>query len=249
MPTCASESASGCRRPLTPDHHKLTCTPAQSRGSGRGARKAAPSPRFGCARNVASAVSDQDLVLEAQAWRHRATALLDASGLTRILGDHGRLVLSGAYAYDTMMSPDIDLHLIPDVFSRYTTVEILNVLIDQDWWNTLTFGDWVQDRFRAAAEGGVTRGYLLQLAGFFEGRRWKVDAWLLDPAKYPGDLWATRMAGMTAEQRLAVLRIKAARARGALRATGVAIYTAVLEHQIATPEAFVDWQRRASATP
>lgn len=192
---------------------------------------------------MASTLSGQDFALESQTWRRRATALIEASELTRILGNHGRLVLSGAYAYDTMMSPDIDLHLIPDVFSRHKAVEILNVLIDQDWWNTLTFGDWVQDRFRAAAEGSVTRGYFLRLAGFFEGDRWNVDAWLLDPAKYPGDMWAPRMAGITPEQRLAVLRIKAARARGALRATGVAIYTAVLEHEITTPEAFVEWQR------
>jgi hypothetical protein len=198
---------------------------------------------------VASAVSDQDLVTEAQAWKRRATALLDASGLTRLLGNHGRLVLSGAYAYDTMMSPDVDAHLIPDVFSRQKAVEILNILVDQDWWNTVTFGDWVQDRFQAAAEGRITRGYFLRLGGFFDGDRWNVDAWLLDPAKYPGDLWAPRMAGITPDERLAVLRIKAARARGALRASGVAIYTAVLDHQIATPEAFVDWQRRAQATP
>lgn len=193
---------------------------------------------------MASAVSDHDLLLEAQAWRRRATALLDTSGLTRILGDHGRLILSGACAYDTMMSPDIDLHLVPDVFSRDKAVEIVNVLIDQDWWNTLTLGDWVQDRFHAAAFGTVTRGYFLRLAGFFEGVRWNVDTWLLDPAKYPGDTWGPRMAGITPEQRLAILGIKAARAEGALRATGVAIYEAVLDYQIATPKAFIDWQRR-----
>ena len=104
-------------------------------------------------------MSDQDLAVESQTWRRRATALLDASELTRILENHGRLVLSGAYAYDTMMSPDIDLHLIPDAFSRHKAVEILNVLIDQDWWDTLTFGDWVQDRFwrlPKAASRGVT---------------------------------------------------------------------------------------------
>ena len=170
------------------------------------------------------------------------SGLLEASDLPVLLIDHGRIVFSGSYAYDTMMSPDIDLHLLPNVFSRQSAVKVLEALIHQDWWNTYAFGDWVQERFRVTVGGRAPRGYLLKLGVTFEGSHWNVDAWVLDHRRYAGDLWAPRMATITEEQRLAILRLKRARAVGALQSPGVDIYEAVVDHEVATPEAFLAWQ-------
>lgn len=60
--------------------------------------------------------------------------------------------------------------------------------------------------------------------------------------RYAGDLWAPKMAAITGEQRLAILRLKRARAVGALQSPGVDIYEAVVDHDVATPEAFLAWQ-------
>lgn len=186
-------------------------------------------------------VDDQPLLADARGRRERASRLLEASDLAVLLGDHGRIVFSGSYAYDTMMSPDIDLHLLPNVFSRQSAVD-LDALIRQDWWNTYSFGDWVQERFRETVGGRAPRGYLVKLGATFEGMYWNVDAWVLDQARYAGDLWAPRMAVITGEQRLAILRLKRARAIGALRSPGVDIYAAVVDHDVMTPEAFLAWQ-------
>lgn len=158
-------------------------------------------------------MNDHALLADARAWRERASRLLETSDLPVLLGDYGRIVFSGSYAYDTMMSPDIDLHLLPNVFSRQTAVEVLYALIHQDWWNTYAFGDWEQERFRATVGGRAPRGYLLKLGVTFEGRYWNVDAWVLDQGRYSGDLWAPKMAAITEEQRLAILRLKRARCR------------------------------------
>jgi hypothetical protein len=187
-------------------------------------------------------VDDQPLFADARAWRERASRLLEASDLPVLLGDHGRIVFSGSYAYDTMMSPDIDLHLLLDVFSRQSAVEVLDALIRQDWWNTYAFGDWVQERFRATVGGRAPRGYLLKLGATFEDRYWNVDAWVLDHGAYAGDLWAPKMAAITGEQRLALLRLKRARAIGELQSPGVDIYEAVVDHDVTMPEAFLAWQ-------
>ena len=187
-------------------------------------------------------VEDQALLGDARAWRERAARLLEASDLPVLLREHGRIVFSGSYAYDTMMSPDIDLHLLLNAFSRHGAVEVLDALIHQDWWNTYTFGDWVQERFRATVGGRAPKGYLLKLGATFEGRYWNVDAWVLDHGRYAGDLWAPKMAAITGEQRLAILRLKRARAVGALRSPGVDIYEAVVDHDVTTPEAFLAWQ-------
>ena len=188
------------------------------------------------------AVTHEGLLVEARAWRTRAAAVLAASELLELLGDRGRVVLSGSYAYDTMMSPDIDLHVLPPAFSRPDAVEVLDALVRHDWWNTYDFGDYVQERFRAPLGGHLPRGYLVKLGRMFEGISWNVDAWLLDPAKYPGDFWTPRMAAITPDQRLAVLRIKKARAERQLNGSGVEIYSAVLDHHVTTPEEFTAWQ-------
>lgn len=118
-------------------------------------------------------VNDQALLGDARAWRERAARLLEASDLPVLLREHGRIVFSGSYAYDTMMSPDIDLHLLLNAFSRQGAVEVLDALIHQDWWNTYTFGDWVQepvpgDRRREGTQGvspqarGDVRGQVLE---------------------------------------------------------------------------------------
>ena len=115
-------------------------------------------------------MNDQPRLADARAWRERASRLLEASDLQVLLGDHGRVVFSGSYAYDTMMSPDIDLHLLPNVFSRQSAVKVLKALIHQDWWNTYAFGDWVQERFRATVGGRAPRGYLLKARGDVRGQ-------------------------------------------------------------------------------
>lgn len=187
-------------------------------------------------------VNDQQLLADATVWRETASRLLEASDLPLLLSDHGRIVFSGSYAYDTMMSPDIDLHLLQNVFCRQSAVEVLDALIRQDWWNTYSFGDWVQERFRATVGGRAPMGYHVKLGATFEGMSWNVDAWVLDQGRYAGDLWAPRMATITGEQRLAILRLKRARAIGALRSLGVDIYAAVVDHDVKTPEAFLAWQ-------
>ena len=193
-------------------------------------------------------VNDQQLLADATVWRETASRLLEACDLPLILGDHGRIVFSGSYAYDTMMSPDIDLHLLQNVFSRQSAVEVLDALIRQDWWNTYSFGDWVQERFRATVGGRAPMGYHIKLGATFEGMPWNVDAWVLDEGKYADDLWAPRMATITGEQRLAILRLKRARAIGALRSLGVDIYAAVIDHHVKTPEAFLTWQATNRST-
>lgn len=65
--------------------------------------------------------------------------------------------------------------------------------------------------------------------------------------RYAGDLWAPKMAAITREQRLAILRLKRARAVGELQSPGVDIYEAVVDHDVTTSEAFLAWQGRRSA--
>jgi hypothetical protein len=183
--------------------------------------------------------SDEELIQQAQAWRERATAVLAASDLLRTLQEVGEVVFSGSYAYGLMMSPDIDIHLLPAVWSRDAAVSLVQGFLLQDWWNACKFGDWVREDFRAGLGGRMPRGYYVCLWGPHGGAYWKVDIWMLNPARYPGDVWAPRMAVVSDEERLAILRIK-----DATKAAGVPVYTAVLEAGVRTPEDFIEWRSK-----
>jgi hypothetical protein len=90
-------AAGGVPNPRSPIRSQL----AQSGGRGRGPYANMPAAyRF-------ATVNDLALLGDARAWRERAARLLEASDLPVLLGDHGRIVFCGSYAYDTMMSPDI----------------------------------------------------------------------------------------------------------------------------------------------
>ncbi len=156
-----------------------------------------------------------------------------------LLQEVGEVVFSGSYAYDLMMKPDIDIHLLPAVWSRDTAVSLVHRLLVQDWWNACKFGDWVREDFRSGLGDRMPRGYYVCLWGPHGEAYWKVDIWVLNPARYPGDVWGRRMAAVSEEERLAILRIK-----DATKAAGVPVYTAVLEGGVRTPEDFIKWRLR-----
>lgn len=192
-------------------------------------------------------MDDDDLLHQSTAWHDQASALLAESQLPGVLHGHGDVVFSGSYAYGTMMSPDVDLHLLLPRFSRPAAVDVLSALLEQDWWNTYTFGDWVQERFRAVIGGRAPRGYLVKLQTNFSGADWTVDGWVLDGQRYDGDVWAPRMASITHDERVAILRIKRARTMGVLHASGVDIYRAVLDGDATDAETFLSWQATGQA--
>ncbi len=53
------------------------------------------------------------------------------------------------------------------------------------------------------------------------------------------------MSTVTQDQRVAILRIKRARAMGVLNASGVDIYTAVLDGDVTDADSFLSWQARS----
>jgi hypothetical protein len=179
---------------------------------------------------------ENSVIREAGGWRERADSLLERSGLEALLGQHGEVHFSGSYAYDLMMTPDIDIHVVIQGLTRESAVRVLSAAAASEQWATITFADRADDRFRPETFDGSPRGYYIGLATDVGEATWRVDVWLLDAARYSGDTWGPRMAAITDEERAAILTIKAARNQGNISATAVEIYRAVLDEGLRTVE-------------
>jgi hypothetical protein len=183
-----------------------------------------------------------DLLNRSKEQKQQADKLLADSKLIEQLKQFGDIGYSGSYAYDLMLNPDIDLHLILDDYKKHTASKVLNTLIEQGWWNSYTFADWTQDKFRLPQWQWLPRGYYINVRADFGGARWKVDIWLLDKARYKGDYLAEKMSKVTDDERLAILQIKEARESKRVNSGSYDIYTAVIDDGIKTPEEFTRWQ-------
>lgn len=188
---------------------------------------------------------DTDLLAQSKEQKAQAKKLLTESQLIQQLQQFGDVGYSGSYAYNLMLNPDIDLHLVLKEYSKDTASKVLNTLMEQDWWNSYTFADWTQDRFRLPQWQWLPKGYYLNVRADFGGARWKVDIWLLDKDRYKGDYLAEKMSKVTEDERLAILRIKEARESKRVNTGSYDIYSAVIDSGIRTPEDFIGWQQGA----
>lgn len=168
-----------------------------------------------------------DLEKKVKKFHQTANLLLVESKLEQILEKHGRVVFTGSYAYNLILSPDIDLYLIVKENTHKSAVKLLNDLIKQGWWQNYEFGNFVEKKFRTLELKWLPRGYYLQGKNYF-GERWKVDIWMVDEKEYKKRCWNDRLTNLTPEQRAKILKLKDARIKGKIDKTVHEIYESVL---------------------
>lgn len=183
-----------------------------------------------------------ELAAKARAFQEDADQLLNESGLLNLLRQAGEIRMTGAYAYGVMLDPDIDIEvLVPDGRERSSAVALLHNLIDQNYWNGYLFYDHREKRSPRPQHADVPRAYYVGVKAPHGGYWWEVDVWLGDSETLPlSDNWVRQ--GLDPHARDIVLSLKQARTVGQIRASGLAIYTAVLRHQVATVGEFIAWQ-------
>lgn len=185
-----------------------------------------------------------ELQAQSSKWKSDADKLLHDSQLVEQLKKFGKVSFSGSYAYDLMLNADIDMHLVIDNYSRGGAIAILTALIAQNWWNSFTYADWTQDKFRLPQWQWLPKAHYINLKADFAGSRWKVDLWILDKAKYKGDHLAPKMKKVTPEQKAVILLLKEARNAKQLTSGSYDIYTAVLDDDVKTVDEFKAWQAK-----
>jgi hypothetical protein len=178
-----------------------------------------------------------------QVWlQGQAHALIAERRLVEILALAGEPVIVGSLRMGLMVWPDLDITVatagIPDLDKA---LEVVPLLMKDAGARKLN----IVDR-RGRSEDRLPSGIYLGPDLERDGLTWQVDIWLMDEESVPERLAYTDriMAQLTDERRRAILAIKQVAAASDVYHRGVSstdIYSAVLEHGVATPEEFAAW--------
>lgn len=174
-------------------------------------------------------MSEIDPLERSKIIKREADALLEKGKVFQILTQYGKVVLTGSYFLDTMIYPDIDLH-IPKV-SIPTLLEIGGKLAEHE----LTIEVVFQKPKVVNLPGGL---YLKARFDYGDwGRPWKLDIWSLDDSLIEEQISEmNRLKGkMTEELRETIIRYKYSVMTDQGRTprySGYFIYKALLDKEI-----------------
>jgi hypothetical protein len=181
-----------------------------------------------------AAADTEALIRWSAAVREDASALLRAYHVVEDFGRYGEVRMTGAYRWDLMLAPDVDLYVInPDLTLDLAMEAFLHFVRRGDflWFG---FGDSV----RARPAWKVPEGYFLGMSREFRGRHWKVETWFLPDPLPPCD-WLEKP--MTDRIRRVILQLKREKILGRLSVSSYHIYEAVICGGAREPNDVLAW--------
>jgi hypothetical protein len=188
---------------------------------------------------------DQDLLARQAALQAEATQVLAELDLGRRFADVGPVLVVGSYLSGLMCWRDLDVGLLAgEACSPPEVLDLLKPIVALPGFAGLTYHDERGERC-PTGEARDERYHVPFNLDAGHGR-WRIDLsiWLRDLHGHVAD-WHLRLRDtITAEQRLAVLRIKDRWHRLPSypdEVSGWEIYTAVLRDGVRTPEQFARW--------
>lgn len=191
-----------------------------------------------------SSVTDGDLLARQAALQDRAREVLAGLDLAALTADAGPLLVTGSLVSGLMCWPEVDVMVLvgPD-FSPPDVMGLLARIVARP---EVTGLDYRDERGPRCVSGEVRdERYHVTLTVEFTDR-WQVDLtlWLHDPHRNV-TRWHEELRGrITAEQRIAVLRIKDHWHRQPAyphHVGGLDIYTAVIDDGVRTLDEFAAW--------
>jgi len=188
-------------------------------------------------------LGESELLLEAQEWRRQADLLLSRSRLVDLLAKHGRVIPTGAYRLNLMLSGDIDIKLVNPRTTKNSAKTILNNLICQNFFNGYTFYDCTsRNRPEGFPRGffiGLKRNYTL-----FNRRKWTVDIWIVRK-EYEREvrLMHSVESRLDHKSRSTMLKFKNLRRAMRIEVPSATIYRAVMEEGISSRKKFLEYAK------
>jgi hypothetical protein len=189
--------------------------------------------------------ADQKLLARQSALQAEAALLLDELDLAHRLHPAGPVLFTGSYVSGLMCWRDLDVmvHVGPS-FTPHDVLLLLDSFVDVPGLVGFEYHD---QRGERSPTGEVRdERYHLPVTVAREAGSWRVDLtlWLHDPHVNVAQWHESLRETITDEQRLAVLRIKEVwhrRPDYPDEVGGTDIYTAVLDHDVRTPDQFGAW--------
>lgn len=181
------------------------------------------------------------LIEESGAVQRDANRLLRELRLVEQLQRYGEVELAGAYRWDLMLEPDLDLYVVNATVGLDLVLDAFNHFVRCGDFLWFALGDTV----RAKPEWEVPKGYYLGMSREFNGRRWKVETWFLRSPQ-PVPTWIDER--MTEAGRRRILQLKELKRTGDLPISSYSIYRAVLFDDVGDAASMRAWLERQQAS-
>jgi hypothetical protein len=175
------------------------------------------------------------LVNRANRLRKQANLLLRKSKLLDLLGAYGEVSVTGSYRLNLMTTADLDIHVVNPKTRKALVREVLDKLIEQNFFDGYHFHDWVSHirSGRRVFGDNIQKGYYIALKTIFQGKRWKIDIWFLnEPNRNVARLMKTLEDNMTDKMRFTILGLKQLRDKLNLDIASSLIYEGVVKKRI-----------------
>ncbi len=177
------------------------------------------------------------LVNRANRLRRQADLLLRKSKLLDLLAAYGEVSVTGSYRLNLMTTVDLDIHVVNPKMRKAVVREVLDKLIEQNFFDGYHFHDWVSHikSGRRVFGNNIQKGYYIALKAIFQGKRWKIDIWFLnEPNRNVARLMKRLEDNMTEKMRFTILRLKQLRDKRNLNISSSVIYEGVLKKRVST---------------
>jgi hypothetical protein len=153
--------------------------------------------------------------------REDGRALLRAYHVLEHFGQYGEVQIGGAYRWDVMLAPDVDLYVINPNLTLDLALDALLQFVRRGDFLWFGFGDTV----RAKPAWEVPAGYFVGMSREFRATHWKVETWFL-PVAVPPPTWLERPIPDQAKE--VILQLKRNKLLGKLPVASYHIYEAVI---------------------
>ncbi|MCX6740372.1 MAG: hypothetical protein NTZ49_04040 [Candidatus Parcubacteria bacterium] len=183
------------------------------------------------------------LLKESKKIKAQADMILKESDIVEILKDYGKVKISGSYALDVMLRPDLDLFVITEKHDWNKVIDIQSKIMNLKYFRDFNFANWVDFEDKTITP---IKGYYFQPWVPINNQLWKMDIWLIT-SEYDRTTELTEHFKKLLDQepddikRIAILEIKEAMKENKKYTKGIngkLIYKAVLENGITNVEDF-----------
>ena len=194
-------------------------------------------------------ITDRELLIRQAALQADADKVVEDLGLTEILARAGNAVRTGSSALGLMVARDIDITTLCATLDAGSLFALMSPLVVHPRVRKMTFrndtGHWNID---PQYPDGLY--WMIEYVAD-DGVAWSLDLWFLREGTTQFDLehMVALPPRLTDEARLAILRIKTARAEApsGMRLPSYEIYRAVLDHGVRTPAEFEQYLETVKA--
>lgn len=166
-----------------------------------------------------------DVLQFSQQTKQDADDLLKQGNVLAILSKYGTVHLTGAYKYDLMWEPDIDIIVVTDN-PEEASLHALNKCIEGKNFRKYQLGDFIHHPLE-----GRPHGMIMVLIHEYKGRKWEIEIWFQKTLSENNSDLDTLISSANEEQKKIILELKHQRETGDLSKhtlNSSAIYRGVL---------------------